>query len=113
MVILYEYTSETKLNQQKDNNNPNHRNEDNDTELNASKSKKSEITTLVLCPSYKISRSKDGHVECDASFHLNACNTTVDIYLEVWIKEDRMLQSPSREIFIDCDPDAEVLNRYQ
>ncbi len=89
MIVLYEYNSET----------------------NASKAKNSEITKLVLCPSYKISHSKHGHVECDASFHPNACNTTVTIYLEVWVKEDRMLQSPSREIFIDCDPDAEILNR--
>ena len=111
MVILYEYKSEKELSPEQDNNNSNHHSDVKETESNTTKSNKFSLTSTVLCPSYKISRSKDGQIECFASFYPNVCNTSVDIHLEVWIKEDRMLQSRSKKIFVDCNPDAEILNR--
>ena len=109
IVILYEFEYEKELIQHQDNNPSNNDNEDNKIELNTPDNKKT--TTSVLCPSYKINRSKDGYIECLASFRPTACNKTVNIYLEVWIKENRLLQSPSKQTFVDCNPANEIFNR--
>ena len=115
MVILYEYNSTKEFSTHQITENykedqKGHKKRSNDTS-DMSQSTNSQQTTSVLCPAYEISRKKHGHLECFASFVSTACDSVVNVYLEVWITESRLLQSTARKAFIDCNDSPPLYTR--
>ena len=112
MVILYKHDSDSNDIQSQEIDDTRGYNDDNKERSNLTNvktlSENLSQTTSVLCPSYKIDRIKNGTLTCLAIFPPNTCNTTVDIYLEVWITENKLLQSSPKQLLIDCDPDVQL-----
>ena len=81
------------------------------TEVKSSGAENIDQTTSILCPSYKITNSQDGYIKCVPTFPLGACNTIIKVYLEVWISENRLLQSSKKEVFVDCNASGILINR--
>ena len=67
--------------------------------------------TSVLCPSYKIKHSQDGSISCIVDFPSDICSTRIELYLEMWIKQNQLLQSTKKEAYIDCNPPQIVIDR--
>ena len=67
--------------------------------------------TSVLCPSYKIRYSQDGSINCRVEIPSDICNKRIELYLEMWIKENRLLQSTKKAAFLDCNPPPIVIDR--
>ena len=63
----------------------------------------SQQSTSVLCPDYKIQKSKNGEISCLMSFPSTFCNKTVDVYLEVWTIHGVLLQSSAKKMKVDCN----------
>ena len=67
--------------------------------------------TSVLCPSYKIEYSEDGSISCIVDIQSDICSKRVELYLEMWIKQNRLLQSTKKEALLDCDSPPIVIDR--
>ena len=67
--------------------------------------------TSVLCPSYKIKYSQDGSISCTVDFPSDICSTRIELYLEMWIKQNQLLQSTKKEAYIDCNTPQIVIDR--
>ena len=115
MVVLYEHTYSPKFDQTQnstatDNNGELYKRQPNKVNK-APQSTKSYQTTSVLCPTYNISKPEDGIRKCFARFPLAICGITVSIYLEVWLRYDRMVKSLPKKAFIDCDGKRPICKR--
>ena len=67
--------------------------------------------TSVLCPSYKMKYSHDGSINCIVDFPSDVCSKRIDLYLEMWIKPNQLLQSTKKEAFLDCNSPPIVIDR--
>ena len=67
--------------------------------------------TSVLCPSYKIEYSKDGSISCIVDFPSDICSTRIELYIEMWIKQNQLIQSTKKDAFIDCNSPSIVIDR--
>ena len=67
--------------------------------------------TSVLCPSYKMKYSDDGSINCTVDFPSDSCSKRIDLYLEMWIKPNHLLQSTKKEAFLDCNSPPVVIDR--
>ena len=115
MVVLYEHTYSPKLDHAQnstatDTNSEFYNaqpNKVNKTQQNTN----SYQTTSVLCPTYNISKPEDGLLKCFARFPPAMCGMTVSIYLEVWLRYDRMVKSIPKKAFLDCNGTMPICTR--
>ena len=67
--------------------------------------------TSVLCPSYRTKYSQDGIISCIVDFPSDICGTRIELYLEMWINQNQLLQSTKKEAFVDCNSPPIVIDR--
>ena len=67
--------------------------------------------TSVLCPSYKIKYSEDGIIRCNVTFPIYTCGKNIQLYLEIWVEGNRLIQSIKKDAFVDCNSFLAVENR--